>query len=290
MRFLSIQSFVAYGHVGNSAATFPLQRLGHEVWPVNTVHFSNHTGYGDWRGVVFEPATVADLIEGIADRGVLGTADAVLTGYQGSPGVAAVVLATVERIRSQNPELVYCCDPVMGDVGRGMFVLPGIPQLMREQVVPAADIVTPNAYELSYLAGSGGDPATATRADVSTVEGVLAAAEKLRALGPRTVLVTSVEHTDLPDDEIAMVALDDQGAWLVSTPRLPVSVNGAGDVTAALFLAHLGAGTDVALGRVAATVFAVLEATVTAGSREIRLIDAQESIAFPPDRFRVRRL
>ena len=290
MRILSIQSSVAYGHVGNSAATFPLQRLGHEVWPVNTVHFSNHTGYGDWRGVVFEPATVADLIEGIADRGVLGTADAVLTGYQGSPGVAAVVLATVERIRSQNPGLVYCCDPVMGDVGRGMFVLPGIPQLMREQVVTAADIVTPNAYELSYLAGSGGDPATATRADVSTVEGVLAAAEKLRALGPRTVLVTSVEHTDLPDDEIAMVALDDQGAWLVSTPRLPVSVNGAGDVTAALFLAHLGAGTDVALGRVAATVFAVLEATVTAGSREIRLIDAQESIAFPPDRFRVRRL
>jgi pyridoxine kinase len=290
MRILSIQSSVAYGYVGNSAATFPLQRLGHEVWPVDTVHFSNHTGYGDWRGVVLDPATVADVIEGIADRGMLGAADAVLTGYQGSPGVAAVVLTTVERIRRENPRLVYCCDPVMGDVGRGMFVLPGIPQVIREKLVPAADIVTPNAYELGYLASSGGDPATATWADVSTVDGVLAAVDTVRALGPRTVLVTSVEHTHLPEDEIAMVAVDDRGAWLVSTPRLPVSVNGAGDVTAALFLAHLGEGTDVALGRVAASVFAVLEATVAAGSPEIRLIDAQDAIAHPAERFPVRRL
>jgi pyridoxine kinase len=290
MRILSIQSSVAYGYVGNSAATFPLQRLGHEVWPVNTVQFSNHTGYGAWRGIVLDPATVADVIAGIADRGVLTDADAVLTGYQGSPGVAAVVLDTVALIRSANPGLVYCCDPVMGDVGRGMFVLPGIPELMRERVVPAADVVTPNAFELAYLAGSGGDPVTARWADVSTIDAVLAAAQRVRATGPRTVLVTSVEHTDLPDDEIAMVAVDDRGAWVVSTPRLPVSVNGAGDVTAALFLAHLAAGADVALGRVASSVFAIMEDTVAAGSREIRLVQAQDAIASPPDRFEVRAL
>ena len=157
MRILSIQSSVAYGYVGNSAATFPLQRLGHEVWPVNTVHFSNHTGYGSWRGIVLEPEVISDVIDGISDRGALAQVDAVLTGYQGSPGVADVVLRTVQRVRDLNPAAIYCCDPVMGDVGRGMFVLPGVPELIRETVVPVADIVTPNAFELAYLA-AGGDP------------------------------------------------------------------------------------------------------------------------------------
>ncbi len=290
MRILSIQSSVAYGYVGNSAATFPLQRLGHEVWPVNTVHFSNHTGYGAWRGTVLDPGVVADVIEGIADRGVLGSADAVLTGYQGSPGVAQVVLDTVARLRELNPALIYCCDPVMGDVGRGMFVLPGIPQLILESVVPAADVVTPNAFELAYLAGSGGDPATSEPADVSSVDAILAAVQRVRDLGPRTVLVTSVEHTDLPADEIGMIAVDDAGSWLVTTPRLPLSVNGAGDVTAALFLAHLSAGADVALGRVASSVHAILTATAEAGAREIRLVQAQDTIAHPACEFAVQRL
>jgi len=285
MRILSIQSSVAYGYVGNSAATFPLQRLGHEVWPVLTVHFSNHTGYGAWRGIVLDPAVVAEVIDGIGDRGVLGTADAVLTGYQGSPGVAAVVLDTVARLRALNPALIYCCDPVMGDVGRDMFVLPGIPELIRDTVVPVADIVTPNAFELAFLAGTPDGPA-----DVSTIDAVLAAAQKVRAMGPETVLVTSVEHTDLPDDEIAMLAVDGRGAWLVSTPRLPLSVNGAGDVTAALFLAHLVDGADVALGRVASSVFAILKATAQAGAREIRLVDAQDQIAHPAEEFVVRAL
>ena len=156
MRILSIQSSVAYGYVGNSAATFPLQRLGHEVWPVLTVHFSNHTGYGAWRGAVLDPAVVGEVVEGIADRGVLGTADAVLTGYQGSPGVCEVVLQSVARVRALNPAAVYCCDPVMGDVGRGFFVAPGIPELIRDRVVPVADVVTPNAFELAFLAGVPG--------------------------------------------------------------------------------------------------------------------------------------
>src|SRR6476620_10729323 len=179
VRILSIQSSVAYGHVGNSAATFPLQRLGHEVWPVNTVHFSNHTGYGAWRGIVLEPEVIAEVIEGINDRGALGRVDAVLTGYQGSPGVAAVVLSTVARVRALNPAAVYCCDPVMGDVGRGMFVLPGVPELIREQVVPEADVLTPNAFELSYLA-FGGDPGAVDEGRVATLDNLLAAVDTVR--------------------------------------------------------------------------------------------------------------
>jgi pyridoxine kinase len=284
MRILSIQSSVAYGHVGNTAATFPLQRLGHEVWPVLTVHFSNHTGYGSWRGQVLDPAVVAGVIKGIDELGVLGTADAVLTGYQGSPGVAEVVLDTVARVRSLNPAAVYCCDPVMGDVGRGMFVLPGLPELMRDRVVPIADVVTPNAFELAYLAG-------VPLAEVNELPGLLEAVDRVRAMGPSTVLVTSVDiaetaETD-PAGEIGMVAVDPTGAYLVRTPRLPISVNGAGDVTAALFLAHLASGAGTALAKVASSVHAILRRTAASGEREIQLIQSQLEIAEPPCEFDV---
>ncbi len=283
MRILSIQSSVAYGYVGNSAATFPLQRLGHEVWPVITVHFSNHTGYGAWRGLVLEPSVIAEVIEGMFERGALDRIDAVLTGYQGSPGVAEVVLSTVERIRSLNANVVYCCDPVMGDVGRGMFVLPGVPELIRDRVVPVADAVTPNAFELAFLAGVQAEA-------ISRVDGLLSAIDTVRAAGPPTVLVTSVQGAGVGADEIGMVAVDSTGAFLVRTPRLPLEVNGAGDVTAALFLAHLSAGIDVALAKVASSVYGILAATHISGSREIRLVEAQSAIAKPRCEFAVERI
>jgi pyridoxine kinase len=286
MRILSIQSSVAYGHVGNSAATFPLQRLGHEVWPVLTVHFSNHTGYGSWRGQVLAPEMVAEVIEGIADRGVLGSVDAVLTGYQGSPGVAEVVLDTVARVRALNPAAIYCCDPVMGDVDRGMFVLPGVPELMRDRVVPIADVVTPNAFELSFLSG-------VPMSDMEQMSRLLKAVARVRQSGPSTVLVTSVEGLPATRpgrnsvDEIAMLAVDPIGAYLVRTPRLPISVNGAGDVTAALFLAHLASGVPSALAKVASSVHAILRLTAQSGSREIQLVEAQDEIAHPACEFEV---
>ena len=321
MRILSIQSSVAYGHAGNSAATFPLQRLGHEVWPVLTVHFSNHTGYGSWRGQVLDPAVVQDVVRGIGERGVLGRADVVLTGYQGSPGVAEVVLDTVAQVRALNPRVVYCCDPVMGDLGRGMYVRPGLPQLIRDRVVPAADVVTPNAFELAYLAGSGGDPDSATPADVTTVDALLAAVDRVRATGPSTALVTSIEDggavppepggsrgggetgdgasggdEDSAAPTISMIAVDDSGAYRVRTPRLPLQVNGAGDVTAALFVVHLlEHGIAEALARTASSVYGILAETmrrVSSGESgpEIALIAAQDVIANPACEFEVTRL
>ncbi len=282
VKILSVQSSVAYGHVGNSAAVFPLQRMGHEVWPVITVHFSNHTGYGDWRGPLLAADDVADVINGIDDRGVLGTADAVLSGYQGDPAVGAVILDAVARVKAVNPDAIYCCDPVMGDVGRGIFVRPGIPEFMRETVVPRADLITPNHFELDHLAG------TTTR----TLDEVLAAVDTLRALGPRDVLVTSVLHDGVREGHLDMVAVSDAGAWVVTTPLLPITPNGCGDVTAALYLAHLQTtgSPAVALASTASSVFAVLEATLAAGTREIALIAAQEAIAHPPHTFDVHRL
>ena len=282
MKILSIQSSVAYGHVGNSAAVFPLQRLGHEVWPVLTVHFSNHTGYGAWRGPLLAADDVREVIAGIEDRGVLGEADAVLSGYQGDPAVGAIILDTVARVKELNPDAVYCCDPVMGDVGRGMFVRPGIPEFMRDTVVPRADIVTPNHFELDFLAGR----------ETRTLADLLDAVDSVRERGPRDVLVTSVLHDEVPEGRLDMVAVSEEGAWAVETPLLPITPNGCGDVTAALYLAHLRTTGSAAqaLARTTSSVFAILEKTIEAGTREIQLVAAQDAIAVPPESFEVRRL
>ncbi|GAB3494231.1 pyridoxal kinase PdxY [Flexivirga lutea] len=281
MNILSIQSSVAYGHAGNSSAVFPLQRLGFEVWPVYTVHFSNHTGYGEWRGPVFEPGTVAEVITGIEERGVLGECDAVLSGYQGGEQVGAVILDAVSRVKAANPKAIYCADPVMGDVERGFFVRPGIPEFMRDKVIPAADIVTPNQFELDYLTGS----------EVRTVEGLLQAVDALRERGPRTVLVTSVQTDETPADSVQLAVVTDDGAWLITTPLLPMYVSGAGDATAAIFLARwLTEEPAKALADTADSVFSIMERTHQAGTREIQLIQSQDAIAHPQGRFEVVRL
>jgi pyridoxine kinase len=279
---LSIQSHVAYGHAGNSASVFPLQRLGRDVWPVMTVLFSNHTGYGDWRGPLVAAADVADVIRGIEDRGVLPDCAAVLSGYQGAEDVGAVILDAVATVKGHNPDAVYCCDPVMGDVGRGMFVRPGIPEFMREQVVPAADLVTPNHFELDYLAGT----------TTTTSEELLAAADAIRATGPSVVLVTSVIVDDTPDDRLDVVAVSAEGAWRTRTPRLSVSPQGAGDLTTAVFLAnHLGGRPlDAVLAATTSSVFAVVEATEQSGRREMQIVQAQERLAHPRLEFQPERL
>ncbi len=281
MQILSIQSHVAFGYVGNSAAVFPLQRLGHEVWPVLTVNFSNHTGYGEWRGPVIPASEVEAAIDGIDERGVLPTVSAVLSGYQGDPAVGAVVLDAVRRVKAANPRALYACDPVMGDVGRGMFVRPGIPEFMRDSVVPVADVITPNHFELNFLAGVE---------STSTLDEVLVAVDVVRSGGPSNVLVTSVVTED--DRTLDLVAVDSEGAWAVTTPLLPITPNGGGDVTTAVYLAHLlsTSSTPVALERTANTLFAILERTLASGRRELELVASQDDIAAPPTRFEARRL
>ncbi|MFI8594315.1 pyridoxal kinase PdxY [Microbacterium sp. NPDC078428] len=282
MKVLSIQSAVAYGHVGNSAAVFPLQRIGVEVLPVYTVNFSNHTGYGQWRGPLISPDDVRDVITGIEERGVLPQIDVVLSGYQGGEGIADVVLDAVARVKAANPDAVYACDPVMGNAVSGCFVAPAIPVLLRDRVVPAADIITPNQFELGFLTGT--KPADLD----STLEAVDAA----RVMGPRTVLVTSVERPDRPEGTIEMLAVTDDGAWIAQTPRIPMKANGSGDVTAALFTAHLTRTGDAAdaLARTTSSVFDLLERTHDSGARELALVESQESYASPRMQFAVTRV
>jgi pyridoxine kinase len=277
VNILSIQSHVAYGHVGNAAATFPLQRIGVEVWPIHTVQFSNHTGYGAWTGRVFEAAMITELVRGIAERGALGRCDGVLSGYMGSAETGAAILDAVAQVKAANPKARYCCDPVIGDIGRGIYVRPGIPEFMREHALPLADIVTPNQFELEHLAGRTS----------ATARDALAAIDALHALGPRTILVTSLHTDETPGDAIDLLASDGSGRFRVRTPKLPISVNGAGDAIAALFFAHyLRSGSAAeAVSRAASSVFGVLRRTAEAGSREILLIDAQEEFVNPGHMF-----
>jgi pyridoxine kinase len=282
MNILSIQSHVAYGHVGNAAAVFPLQRIGVEVWPVHTVQFSNHTGYGDWRGSVFDADMIREVVGGIEQRGVLGTCDGVLSGYMGGADIGAAILDAVATVKRANPAARYCCDPVIGDVGRGIFVREGIPEFMRDKAVPAADIITPNQFELDYLAGRPSNTLAKARDAVRAVHD----------LGPRAILVTSLHTDETPAAAIDLLVSDNSGMFRLRTPKLPLSVNGAGDAIAALFFAHYlrERSAAKALARAASSIFGVLAKTVQVGAREIQLVTAQDEIVKPSRLFEAEEL
>jgi len=278
MNVISIQSHVAYGHVGNSAAVFALQRLGIEVWPVHTVQFSNHTGYPDWQGQAFGADHIASLIDGLEARGALARCDALLTGYVGDPALGAVILDAAARLRAANPKALWACDPVMGDQGKGLFVREGVPEFLRERALPAADIVTPNLFELEILSGARPRGPGEIRAAAA---GLLAPG---RNGGPKVVLVTSLTPEA---EEMAMLAVTAEGAWRVATPHLSITPNGAGDAVAALFLGfYLKSGSvPDALGKAASSIFEILETTLESGEEELQLVAAQDRLEAPRRRF-----
>jgi len=272
MNVLSLQSAVAYGHVGNSAAVFPLQRLGFEVWPVNTVQFSNHPGHGAWGGDVLPADHVARVVAGLVSAGMLSGCDAVLSGYLGDPGSGEAVLAAVGAVKAANPKALYLCDPVIGDSDKGVYVREGIAAFFVERALPVADIITPNRFELELLSGQG----AATPSDAAA-----AARSLIERGGPATVVVTGLEA----NGGVASLAVTAEGAWVVRTPLLPFKppLHGAGDCLAALFLGHLlrGEAAPEALSLAISSLWGVLDKTHALGRGELALVDAQEEIASP---------
>jgi len=301
---LSIQSHVVYGHAGNSAAVFPLQRLGREVWAINTVEFSNHTGYKAWRGEALSPALVEELVLGLEERDVLENCEAVLSGYLGDPATGRAIIAAVKKVRSHAPEMIYCCDPVMGDTGRGFYVKPEIPGIFKNEVIPLADIITPNQFELEALTGI----------TIKTPEDILEAVKRLHAAGPDIILVTSLKIQDEENKEqagglktISMLVSDKKNVFRISTPELlfenaavirscgsqaqginnslspggDLCMAGSGDLTTSIFLSQYLTTKDIchSLELTAASVFGIMEATQKAKSHELLIIAAQEKIA-----------
>jgi pyridoxine kinase len=277
MTVISIQSQVAFGHVGNSAAVFPMQMHGIDVIAVPTTLLSNRPGYPTIRGRALDARLVADLLLGVEERGALDTAKMILSGYLGSPDIAAVVADFVARARARHPALLYCCDPVLGDRDRGLFVQADIPPLVRDRLCPLADIITPNHFEFEYLAG----------AKASTSDKMIEAAQALLARGPSTVVVTSAELADTPGGEIETLAVERSQAWRVRTPKLPISPNGTGDLFASLFASArvLGSDTPDALAHAASAIFAVLERTAARGTEEMRIVESAELLVHPKRRF-----
>jgi pyridoxine kinase len=281
MNVISIQSQVAFGHVGNSAAVFPMQMHGIDVTAVPTTLLSNRPGYPSIRGRVLDAQLVADLLRGIWERGAVDTCDMILSGYLGSPEIAAVVADFVARAKTRKPTLAYCCDPVLGDRDRGLFVPAEIPPLVRDRLCPLADIITPNHFEFEWLCG----------AKATTSGQMIGAAQALMARGPSTVVVTSAELADTPEGEIETVAIEKSGegikAWRAGTPKLPINPSGTGDLFAALFVAARlrGSHTPDALGHAVSGIFAVLERTSIAGTEEMRIVESAGLLVRPARRF-----
>ena len=225
MAILSIQSAVAYGHVGNAVAVPALQALGHEVWRVDTVTFSNHPGYGRHTGAVHSSDAIAEIIAGLDGIGVMGNCDAVLSGYLGHVDTHGPVVDVVTDVKQANPDAIYILDPVIGDDGK-IFVGPGIRRAIQRSMVPVADFVLPNLSELGWL----------TDTEITDKAGMLAAARMLLDRGPSAVVITGVQEAD----EIAVygVAGDHHGGgglWRAASARRERRFNGTGDLFAALF-------------------------------------------------------
>jgi pyridoxine kinase len=288
MAVLSIQSHVVFGYAGNTAAVFPLQRLGREVWAINTVEFSNHTGYGSWRGKVLGAELAADLVAGLEERGVLHRAEAVLSGYLGDAAVGRAIIDAVKKVRKESKNAIYCCDPVMGDVGRGFYVKPDIPDMFKKELVPLADIVCPNQFELEALTGI----------DTAAIENAKDAVNILHDMGPSIVLVTSFKEKE---GELSMLASDTKSIYKITTPELPLGngVAGTGDMTAAVFLSrYLETGNlEKTLELCTASVFGILQASFRASPSvengmplELKIIDAQEQLTAPGNIFKAVKL
>jgi pyridoxine kinase len=281
MNVISIQSQVAFGHVGNSAAVFPMQMHGLDVIAVPTTLLSNRPGYPTIRGRVLEAQLVADLLDGIEERGAIDIADMILSGYLGSADIADVVADFVACAKARNPALRYCLDPVLGDRDRGLFVRAEIPPLVRDRLCALADIITPNHFEFEFLCGR----------EAPTIAEVMSAARALSARGPSTIVVTSAELADTPDGEIETLAIErtheTSKAWRLRTPKLPISPNGTGDLFAALYAAATVRGSDTsdALSHAASAVFAVLEMTAARGTTEMRIVESAEALVHPQRRF-----
>ena len=298
MAVLSIQSHVVYGYAGNTAAVFPLQRLGNVVWAVNTVEFSNHTGYGAWRGKILGAELAGELVTGLEERDVLKNCRAVLSGYLGDAETGKTIAGTVKKVRMFSPDALYACDPVMGDTGRGFYVKNEICQIIKNELVPLADIVCPNQFELQSLSGIV----------IENTGDAVKAVNILHDMGPSVVLVTSLREKQNKNDNetpvLSMIASIRKGSssdiYKITTPELPLGGDtaGTGDMTTAVFLSRYleTRNLEKTLELCTASVYSILEASYIKASRcnanpvELKIIENQEQLVSPVYYFKAEKI
>ena len=229
---ISVQSQVVYGHVGNSAALFPMQAAGLEVAPIPTVIFSNTPNHPTLRGRALPADFFADLLRGAAERDLHRRAAFIVSGYIGSAEVAELTAGFITRAKEVNPDLIYLCDPVLGDSGPGLYVPEDIAAIMRDQLLPLADLATPNPFELGWLTGVG----------IRRTEDLHQAAALLRMAPGAQLIATGCQLDDTPADMIESVILSPTGLSRHPVRHLPVYVAGTGDLFAGLITTGLARG------------------------------------------------
>ncbi|PHM28567.1 pyridoxal kinase PdxY [Xenorhabdus budapestensis] len=282
---LSIQSHVVFGHAGNSASVFPMCRMGVNVWPLNTVQFSNHTQYPQWRGCVMPPEHLAEIVQGIGEINKLACCNAVLSGYIGSAEQGNYILDIVKQVKQANPEAWYFCDPVMGHPEKGCIVAPGVAEFLTEKALPVSDIIAPNLLELETL----------TMREIKDVEQAISAARLLCEKGPKIVLVKHLSRAGYRKDNFEMLLVTKENSWHISRPLIDTGKHqpvGIGDLTSGLFLVNLlkspsltNSALQAALEHVTAGVYEVMLETQKRGEFELQLVAAQDKMVTPIHKF-----
>ena len=279
LAILSIQSNVITGYVGNAAARLPLQRLGFEVWALDTVILSNHPAICPPTGQTSTPGQILDLFNGIHSQGLLNKCVAVLGGYLGNAENGPVLVHAVVKSREENKRALFICDPVMGDNGR-IYVPGDIVSFYKNRAMSLTDIALPNAFEASLLTGIS----------VTNVSTALQAIQTLRNQGPDTIVITGVEAPD--NSKLATLISFKDETWQITTPKVEIQSHGAGDLLSALFTGHyIRSGNHLmAVSGAVAGVYAALKNAKKTRSETLSLVSVQKIILDPPEIFAPERL
>ncbi len=277
---ISIQSHVVYGHAGNSSAVFPLQRMGLEVFPIHTVQFSNHTQYSEgWTGKAFPADDINQLVKGLKAIGALEKCNAVLSGYQGNAEQCDSIASLVRKVKATNPEAIYVCDPVMGAPDKGCIVSEGVSEKLLNTLIPIADVITPNQFELSQF----------TQIEINNLDDAVTACKKAMDLGIKIVLVKHLYSVS--DDKFTMMLGYQGQCYIVQRPNLRFEkpLVGVGDLISSLFTAALlnGMPPVEAFSYCNAASYAVVKKTYDLKEWELQIIAAQESMVAPEETFTV---
>lgn len=283
---LSIQSHVVFGHAGNSAAVFPMRRIGVNVWPLNTVQFSNHTQYQQWTGTVMPASHLTEIVDGINQIHELKRCDAVLSGYMGSPEQGNAIIEVVKKVKTVNPNAIYFCDPVMGHPEKGCIVAPGVAEFLCNTALSVADMMAPNILELEELND---------KQHIRNVDEAVIACRKICNKGPKVILVKHLSRAGYNKDNFEMLLVTQHEAWHISRPLVDFGVKqpvGVGDMTSGLFLANILLGKSLveALEHTTAAVYAVMLETLKQHEYELQLVAAQNEIEKPTHWFRAKKI
>lgn len=267
---ISIQSQVVYGHVGNSAAVLPMQARGLNVAAVPTTLLSNHPGYETMRGRVLEPELVSDLLRGVEERGLISSSRYIVSGYLGSRANGEVVADFVTRARKINPDITYICDPVMGDTGLGVFVADPVVEFIIRQLVPLADLLTPNQFEVGLITGC----------EITSFDILQEKVRQIQALNNARLIATGCIFPDTPYGSLENVVFENGGETRLTTVRVPIVPVGTGDLFTGLLTANLAYGSTLteAARNAASTVLKVVGRTAAQSEQEMQLGSAIEAL------------